>query len=105
MNSKPGYGIRFAATTVIWGFATAMLSICIPLVGMTGTPLLPLAAIVGATVSTVAIWRNFETQPINSRFLIGNVSELEKRIANLEMIASHQDLDWEKKIKQLDSKD
>lgn len=104
MNSKPGYGIRFAATTVIWGFATAMLSICIPLVGMTGTPLLPLAAIVGATVSTVAIWRNWD-QPRNSSFLIGNVSELEKRIANLEMIVSHQDLDWEKKIKQLDSKD
>lgn len=105
MKSKSETGIRLVVTAIIWGFATGMLAICIPLVGMTGTPLLPLAVVIGATVSTVVVWWHSETQPRNSSFLTSNVNEIEKRVANLEMIVSHQDLDIEKKIKQLESKD
>ena len=81
-----------------------MFAICIPLVGMTGTPLLPLAVIVGASASTVVIWLNSANSP-HQPFLTPSMQQLEQRVANLEMIASDQELDLDKKIKRLESKD
>lgn len=104
MKSKSETRIRFAATAIIWGFGTGMLALCIPLVGMTGTPLLPLAVIVGAAVSTVVIWRSSANSP-HQPFLTSSMQQLEQRVANLEIIASDRELDLDNKIKRLESKD
>jgi hypothetical protein len=105
MERKSKMGICLAATAVIWGFATGMLALCIPLVRMTGTPMLPLGVVVGATISTVMVWLNSDRQPRNSSELTSSASNLEQRIGNLEMIVSTQELDLNNKIKQLESKD
>lgn len=104
MKGKSEIRIRFAATAIIWGFGTGMLALCIPLVGMTGTPLLPLAVIVGAAVSTVVIWVNSANSP-HQPFLTSSMQQLEQRVANLEIIASDRELDLDNKIKRLESKD
>ena len=50
-------GFKIGTTAIIWGFSTGMLAICIPLVSMTKSGvILPLAVILGATVSTVVVW-------------------------------------------------
>ena len=52
-----GKGAKIGATAIIWGFATGMLAICIPLVSMTGSGIiLPLAVILGTAASTVVVW-------------------------------------------------
>ena len=89
MKSRSEIGIRVGATAIIWAFATGMLAICIPLVGITGSQLLPLAAIAGATISTVVV-RYQPRYPSNSPFLTNSEPEIEQRIANLEMILSNQ---------------
>ena len=66
-----------------------MLAICLPFVGINGSPLLPLAAIAGATVSTVVVWHQ-PRYPSNSPFLTNSEPEIEQPIANLEMILSNQ---------------
>ena len=105
MARKTEKDIRVAATTKIWGFATAMLALCIPLSPVTRTgAILPLAVIAGAAVGSFAVWRNSDNQPRNSPLLTNNVKELEQRVANLEIICSSQELDLQKKIKQLESR-
>ncbi|MGK7945554.1 MAG: hypothetical protein AB4058_13890 [Microcystaceae cyanobacterium] len=56
-EKSSGYGIKIGTTAIIWGFSTGMFAICIPLVPLTHSGIiLPLAIIVGATVSTVVVW-------------------------------------------------
>jgi hypothetical protein len=56
-NSPQGNGVKIGATAIIWGFATGMLAICIPLVNITDSGIvLPLAVIIGATGSTLSVW-------------------------------------------------
>lgn len=66
-NQPSGIGGKIAATAIIWGFATGMLAICIPLVSITesGT-ILPLAVILGATASTVVVWLSSNQQSAKS---------------------------------------
>jgi hypothetical protein len=53
-----GYGAKIGVTAIIWGFATAMLAICIPLVNITESGIvLPLTVIIGASLPTIAVWR------------------------------------------------
>jgi hypothetical protein len=50
-------GFKIGSTAIIWGFATGMLAICIPLVSMTNSGIiLPLAVIIAAAISTLAVW-------------------------------------------------
>jgi hypothetical protein len=106
MKSQSERNIRVAATSKIWTFATGMLAICIPLVAITRSgPILPLAVITGAAAGTYVVWRDSENQSRNNPLLTSNMKELEQRIANLEMIVSHQELELDHKIKQLESKD
>ena len=50
-------GFKIGSTAIIWGFSTGMLAICIPLVSMTESGvILPLAVVIGATISTVVVW-------------------------------------------------
>jgi flagellar motor switch protein FliM len=67
MSEKPpeklsGNGIKIGTTAIIWGFSTGMLAICIPLISLTHSNIaLPLAVILGATISTIVVWL-----PVNS---------------------------------------
>ncbi|MBW4639899.1 MAG: hypothetical protein KME05_17030 [Gloeocapsa sp. UFS-A4-WI-NPMV-4B04] len=105
MKPKSEKDIRVAATSKIWAFATdmraasAFYSPC----GITRVSI-PVAVIIGAAVSTVMVWRSFEHQPKNSPLLTNSIKELEERISNLEIICSDQELDLQRKIKQLKSK-
>ena len=106
MARKSQRDIRVAATSRIWGYATGMLVICIPLASVTRSgAILPLAVISGATVGSLAVWRGSNNQSKNSPPLTNSIKELEQRVANLEIICSSQELDLQNKIKQLQSSD
>ena len=96
--------VRVAATSRIWGLTVAMLAICIPLSAVTRSgPILPLAAITGAAVSTTAVWRSDDKKSSNNLLPQQKVELLEQRIANLETIVSSDDFDLQMKIKQLEA--
>ncbi len=102
MVGKPE-DIRVSATSRIWGIATAMLALCIPLAAVTNSgAILPLAVILGSAIGTVAVWRSSNNQLRNSSLSTNSVKELEQRVANLEIICSSQELDLQKKLKQLE---
>ena len=106
MAPKPERNIRVAATSKIWSIATGMLALCIPLSAVTKSgAILPLAVISGAAVGTVAVWRSSDSRSRSSSLLTNSIKTLEERVANLETICSHQELDLQRKIKQLESED
>jgi hypothetical protein len=95
---------NIVATGLIWGFSTAMLGICIPLVAITGSGIvLPLSVLLGATIATVVVWRS-SARSASSPRLTGSVYELEQRVANLEAICSSNELNLRDSIKQLESR-
>ena len=50
-------GAKVGATAIIWSLATGIMAICIPLVRMSQSGvILPLAVVIGVSVSTIAIW-------------------------------------------------
>ncbi len=102
--SDPSQEIKVAATTKIWGLTVGMLALCIPLSAVTRSgPLIPLAALGGATASTLAIWRSDEKKA-KAPYLSGQSIELlAQRIANLETIVSSDDSDLHQKIQRLES--
>ena len=52
-----GQGVKIGSTAIIWSLATGMMAISIPIVRMTETGIiLPVAVVVGVSISTVAIW-------------------------------------------------
>ena len=56
-------GFKIGSTAIIWGFSTGMLAICIPLISMTESGIiLPLAVIIGATISTAVVWLSSSQQ-------------------------------------------
>ncbi|MBW4643726.1 MAG: hypothetical protein KME23_12180 [Goleter apudmare HA4340-LM2] len=102
-NLEPSQDIRLIATSKIWGFTVGILAVCIPLSAVTRSgAILPLAAIGGAAVGTVAVWRadqkKLQLTPVQQQ----RVELLEQRIANLETIVSSEELDLLKKIKELE---
>ncbi len=95
--------IRVTATTKIWGLTVGILAICVPLSAVTRSgAIIPLAAIAGASVGTVAVWRSDEKKYQNKLLSPSQVELLEHRIANLETIISGEDFDLRMKIKQLE---
>lgn len=93
--------IRVTATTKIWGLTVGILAICVPLSAVTRSgAIIPLAAIGGAAVGTVAVWRSDEKKYQN-KLLSPQQLELEQRIADLETIVSGEDFDLRMKIKRL----
>jgi hypothetical protein len=104
MARKPEKDIRVAATSRLWGFATGMLAICIPLTAVTRSGvILPIAVLLTAAVGTIAVWRKSDNQPRINPLLTNNIKALEQRVANLEIICSSQELDLQSKIKHLES--
>ena len=105
MARKSERDTRIAATSTIWGLATVMLALCIPLVAITDSgAILPLTVVLAATVVTVVVWRGWDNSS-RTQLSINSVKQLEQRVTNLEIICSSQELDLHHKIKQLESKD
>ncbi len=100
--------IRLKATGLIWGPATGMLGICIPLVAIGGSEaiVLPALVLIGATISTLAIWlssggnRSEAALPAASR-----LRQIEERLSNLETITTGTDVNLQARFKQLESTD
>jgi hypothetical protein len=104
-HRSPGNGTKVGSTAIIWTFATGMLAICIPLVTVTKSGvILPLAVILGTSVSTVAVWRSGDRSKEKIEKLIDRVRVLEQRTIDLETICSSEELDIANKIKQLEQK-
>lgn len=100
-NSDP----RTQVTYVIWGCAVGMFALCIPLAALNRGALLIWAAVaLGAGTGTVAVWRS---EPHSKRRLADEqtMRSLEERIANLEAIASHSELEIQHQFNQLELKD
>lgn len=52
-----GQGVKIGSTAIIWSLATGMMAISIPIVKMTDSGIiLPVAVVVGVSLSTIAIW-------------------------------------------------
>ncbi|MCX7592278.1 MAG: hypothetical protein N2235_00690 [Fischerella sp.] len=105
-KNKPGnldQDVRVTATSKIWGITVGILAVCIPLSAVTKSgPLLPLAAIAGAAVGTVAVWRYDDQESRTNYLQPQQLQKLEQRIENLETIVSSYDFDMQRKLKQLE---
>ena len=94
------------ATAIIWAFATGMLGICVPLVSLTSSGvILPFLAILGASVSTMMVWRPPQPRVRQLTEQVANLQTLEQRVKNLETICSSPELDLQKLLKQIESQD
>lgn len=104
--SKKLRNVQLATTLGVWIIATGMLALCIPLVTVTKSGIvLPLTVILGASIATITVWRSSNLQTINSIALSNSMKELEQRVTNLEVICSNEELNFQCKLKQLESKD
>ncbi|WNZ24942.1 hypothetical protein HJG54_20215 [Leptolyngbya sp. NK1-12] len=91
---------RLPATAIIWGCATAMLAICLPLTdephqGNRGT-IISLAILAGATVSTVAVWQSANRDLQFQISAADELKQLQERVIDLEAIASAGQLEWQR---------
>lgn len=106
---KPEQDIRITATTRIWAFATGMMALWTPVVIaiLAGGPmrgpesvflsiLPPLAILFAAMVATKAVWRAFADTPQKQLpappSAPTDLTQLEERLSNLEMISSYERL-------------
>lgn len=95
---------RVAATKQIWGFATGMLALCIPLSPATRSgPILPLAVVTGAAIGTVAVWQSSNRETSNN--LANSIQSLEQRVADLETICSSPEIELQRRFRRLDRED
>ena len=100
MEKKPeNNGAKVGATAIIWSLATGIMAICIPLVKISQSGvILPLALIVGVSISTVVIWLSGNQKAITSS---KEIQQIEQRVRNLETICSSDNFDLNDKFKQL----
>lgn len=104
--SKKLRKVQLTTTLGVWIIATGMLALCIPLVTITKSGIiLPLTVILGVSVVTITIWQSSNIQTINSITLSNSMKELEQRVTNLEVICSNEELSFQNKLKQIESKD
>jgi hypothetical protein len=94
---------RLSATAVIWGCATGMLAICLPLTdephqGNRGT-IISLAILSAATVSTVAVWQSANRETQLQLEATNELKQLKERVVDLEAIASSGQLDWQRQLR------
>ncbi|MBV9387969.1 MAG: hypothetical protein JOZ78_16220 [Chroococcidiopsidaceae cyanobacterium CP_BM_ER_R8_30] len=81
-----------------------MLAICIPLVALTGSGvILPLAVLLGASGGTAVVWRSDRNR--NTFKLTNDISQLQQRIVDLETICSSDEINLQKKLEQVESRD
>jgi hypothetical protein len=95
---------RLRVTQTIWGFATGMFVLCVPLVAIARSAIvIPATVAFGAGIGTIAVW---QSDSRSRRRLIDEqtMQSLEERIANLEAIASHSELDSPHPFQQVELK-
>lgn len=98
-NSTENNGIKIGTTAIIWGCATGMMALCIPLVSVSHSGvILPLAVILGASVNTMIIWLSGNKKAVE---LSGDFQHIEQRVRNLETICSSDNFDSSDKSTQL----
>ncbi len=103
-NSSSPSDPRVQLIRMIWGCAVGMFALCIPLSALTrGVAIIPVAIAVGAGAGTVVVWRS-DSRSKQRLESDQTVRSLEERIANLEAIASHSELDVQHQFKQLELK-
>lgn len=81
--------VRVGVTKTIWGCATGMLGICIPLVGITENTLIPCVVVVSAALGTAAVWMGKGVGQANvaqPTVTQEQLKALEERLANVEAI-------------------
>jgi hypothetical protein len=98
-EKEPEKDVRLAATKQIWGWTTAILTISTPLAIPLRNPIIPLAALAGASICTVAVWGSEGKKSKGGYFPTQQVELLEQRIRDLETIVISEDYD----LKQLES--
>ncbi|WP_414565582.1 MULTISPECIES: hypothetical protein [unclassified Anabaena] len=104
-NIESSEDVRVMATQKIWGYTVGILALCIPLSSVTRSgPVLPLAALGGAAVSTVAIWRSDDKKSKSHYLPPQQLEMLQQRVADLETIVSSDEFDLQMKIKQLETR-
>lgn len=95
--------VRVIAISKIWRITVGILAICIPLSLVTKSgATLPLAAIAGTTISTVAVWNYQKKKSQPNPLQQQQIQLLEERLANLEAIVSSNDFDLQMNIKKLE---
>ncbi|MEQ8957681.1 MAG: hypothetical protein RLP02_07120 [Coleofasciculus sp. C2-GNP5-27] len=103
IRQTEGAGFKLAATAIIWGFATGMLGICIPLVSITDSGIvLPLAVIIGASCTTAVVWLSFSRVSRNAFDSSNSIESLKEQKAILETIDDSDNIDIQKKLRQLE---
>jgi hypothetical protein len=106
IRQTQGAGFKLAATAIIWGFATGMLGICIPLVSMTDSGvILPLAVIIGASFTTTVVWLSFNRVSKNTLELSNTIESLKEQEATLDTIDNKEKFDDQNRIKLLEPRD
>lgn len=102
-KSEQPKDVRLAATTRIWGCTVGILAICVPLSIPLRSSLVPLAALTGATIGTVAVWRSDDKKYKGNQLAPQQVELLEQRLRDLEAIVSSEDYDLKKRLSLLES--
>lgn len=101
-----GNSALIATVAIIWGCATAMMAVCIPMIDMTDDAIiLPIFIILGASISTVVAWRSGSRQKGEIDELTNNFRTIQERVIDLETICSAQELEINKKFEQLEPTD
>lgn len=105
-NSRNTSDDRTKVTSIIWGCATGMFVLCIPLASFikdAGAAIAPAAIALGAGVGTVAVWQSSSRHSKGSLDTETDVRSLEERVANLEAIASSTELNIQHQFRQPES--
>ena len=106
IRQTQGAGFKLAATAIIWGFATGMLGICIPLVSMTDSGvILPLAVIIGASFTTAVVWLSFSRVSINGLDSSNSIEASKEQKAILDTMDNPENFDKLNSIKLLKPRD
>jgi hypothetical protein len=102
-KSEQEKDVRLAATKQIWGWTTAILTISVPLAIPLRNPIIPLVALAGASIGTVAVWGSENKKSKGSYLAHQQVELLEQRIRDLETIVISEDYDLKTGLKHLES--
>ncbi|MBE9179421.1 hypothetical protein IQ268_12695 [Oculatella sp. LEGE 06141] len=95
--------VRLSALQKIWSYATGMLALAVIFTPVRHSTVISIAIVSGAAVSSAVVWRGDRAS--TSLSSPQAMKHLEERIANLEMIASNDELDLQRRIERLESGD
>lgn len=97
---------RVKASFFVWGCATGMMAISIPLTALSGSgALIPLGVLAAAATASWKIWQLPSTRPDPASPVERRAKQLEERLSNLETIVLREDLDLKAKLTHLDARE